>query len=85
MNEWNKLLAQLDALFSFPHKVASTASKVRQDFDNDTQEHIVTIEYRVRIDDTRTSKRDRSRVTPTVNGRMVLMRELMLHDDDSRS
>ena len=49
MTEWNRLLAQLDLVFGFPNMVSSKAKKLQQGFDQTTQEHIIWIEYRVRV------------------------------------
>ena len=49
MNEWNKLLVMLDTLFGFPDKAASKVKKLQQGLDNRTQEHVIWIKYRVRV------------------------------------
>lgn len=53
MTGWNRLLAQLDSVFGFPNMVSSKAKKLQQGFDQRTQEHIVWIEYRVRVSNSR--------------------------------
>jgi hypothetical protein len=49
MNNWNKLLAMLDHTLGFTHRKASKVKKVWEAFDNKTQEHVVWLEYRVRV------------------------------------
>ena len=49
MNKWNQLLATLDAVFGFENKIKSSFKKIRQYFDDGTSEHVVLIEYRVRV------------------------------------
>ena len=49
MNKSNQLLALLDRVFGFPNKIKSTFRKVRQDFDEKTNEHVILIEYRVSV------------------------------------
>jgi hypothetical protein len=49
MNTWNQLQAVLDAIFAHGSKATSTIKKVQQGFDNKTNEHVVLIEYRVRM------------------------------------
>lgn len=49
MNNWNKLLAVLDDLFGHGARQRSRISKKEQGFDNQTGEHVVWIEYRVRL------------------------------------
>lgn len=56
MTGWNRLLAQLDSVFGFPNMVSSKAKKLQQGFDQKTQEHIVWIEYRVRVSNSRPLK-----------------------------
>jgi hypothetical protein len=47
MNKWNQLLAMLDDVFGFPNKIRSKFRKVSQSFDQQTNEHMILIEYRV--------------------------------------
>lgn len=49
MNKWNKLLATLDHVFGFENKLKSNFKKIRQDFDDQTNEHVILIEYRVQV------------------------------------
>ena len=48
MNKWNRLLATLDQVFGM-NKEQSTFKKLSQDFDEKTNEHVIVIEYRVRV------------------------------------
>ena len=49
MNKSNQLLALLDRVFGFPNKIRSTFRKLRQDFDENTNEHVIVLEYRVKV------------------------------------
>ena len=49
MNKWNRLLASLDRVFGMSNKERSTFKKLSQDFDEKTNEHVILIEYRVRV------------------------------------
>ena len=49
MNKWNRLLASLDRVFGMSNKERSTFKKVSQNFDEKTNEHVIVIEYRVRV------------------------------------
>ena len=49
MNNWNKLLAMLDHTLGFPQRKSSRVMKRGQGFDNETQEHVVWLEYRARV------------------------------------
>jgi hypothetical protein len=49
MNKWNRLLASLDRVFGMSNKERSTFKKLSQDFDERTNEHVIMIEYRVRV------------------------------------
>jgi hypothetical protein len=49
MNKWNQLLATLDRAFGMNNKERSTFKKLSQDFDEKTNEHVIVIEYRVRV------------------------------------
>lgn len=48
MNSHTKLLLLLDDVFGPRKKLKSTFRKVRQEYDERTEEHVVVIEYRVR-------------------------------------
>jgi frataxin-like iron-binding protein CyaY len=62
MNKWNKLLAMLDAVFEFENKVRSNFKKIRQDFDDQTNEHVIVIEYRVQVKGTMNTTASKSQV-----------------------
>ena len=49
MNKWNRLLASLDRVFGMSNKERSTFKKISQNFDEKTNEHVIVIEYRVRM------------------------------------
>ena len=49
MNKSNQLLALLDRVFGFPNKRRSTFRKLSQHFDEKTNEHVIVIEYRVKV------------------------------------
>jgi len=49
MNKWNRLLASLDRVFGMSNKERSTFKKLSQNFDEKTNEHVILIEYRVRV------------------------------------
>lgn len=49
MNNWTKLLSILDELFAPNGKHSSRITKKLQGFDNKTGEHVVRIEYRVKL------------------------------------
>ena len=49
MNKWNRLLAMLDQVFGFENKIRSNFRKVSHDFDDRTNEHVILVEYRVRV------------------------------------
>jgi hypothetical protein len=61
MNKWNQLLATLDQVFGMKNKERSTFKKISQDFDKKTNEHVIVIEYRVRVKGTvKSTPRERS-------------------------
>jgi len=49
MNTETKILAALDAALEFPNNVASRVNKFRQSFDQAKNEHVLLLEYRVRV------------------------------------
>jgi len=49
MNNWNKLLAMLDATIGFPNKLSSTVKKTGQGYDQKNGEHVITLEYRIKV------------------------------------
>ena len=73
MNKWNRLLATLDAVFGMKGKENSRFKKLSQDFDEATNEHVIVIEYRVRVKGTVKS-------TPRKNSgrrQLAFLRQLM--------
>jgi hypothetical protein len=49
MNAWNQLLAAMDAALGFTNRTNSTVKKLKQGYDNKTNEHVIWLEYRARI------------------------------------
>jgi len=49
MNKWNQLLAALDAALGFPNQTDSTFKQVGQRYDQKAGEHVIVLEYRVRV------------------------------------
>ena len=49
MNDWNRLLAVMDKTIGFPNRIDSTVKKVRQMYDEKKNEHVIYLEYRVRV------------------------------------
>ena len=47
MNKWNRLLKCLDAAYGFENQVKSSFKKLRQGFDEKSNEHVIYLEYRV--------------------------------------
>ena len=50
MNKWNQLKAILNKTFGFKHIKKSSVKKIRQYFDEKSDEHVFLIEYRVMRD-----------------------------------
>lgn len=49
MNTWNNLLAALDAAIGFPSRQNATVKKLKEGYDNKRNEHVIWLEYRVRV------------------------------------
>lgn len=49
MNPWNNLLVALDTALGFRNRRESTVKKLYQGYDNKTNEHVMWLEYRVRV------------------------------------
>jgi hypothetical protein len=73
MNKWNRLLASLDRVFGMNNKERSTFKKLSQNFDEKTNEHVIVIEYRVRVKGTLKSTPRKQ----TGNQQMAFLRQLM--------
>ena len=50
MTKENRLLAMFDQVFGFTNRKSSTYRKVSQFYDERTGEHVVLLEYRVRVE-----------------------------------
>ena len=72
MNNWNKLLLLLDEFLGFKNKVKSNFKKIGQSFDQNTNEHIIHIEYRVSVKGGGPVKRN-----PIKKGNGNLLRDLI--------
>jgi hypothetical protein len=57
MNKWNHLLKCLDALYGFENQVKSSFKKIKQGFDDKSNEHVIIIEYRVMRGDVAVKKK----------------------------
>ena len=73
MNKWNQLLACLDQVFGMKNKERSTFKKLSQNFDEKTNEHVILIEYRVRVKGTLKSTPRKQ----TGNQQMAFLRQLV--------
>lgn len=49
MGDWNRLLAELDKTVGFPNKIRSSIKKRWQGFDQWRNEHVIWLEYRVKV------------------------------------
>ena len=73
MNKWNRLLTTLDRVFGMNNKERSTFKKLSQNFDEKTNEHVIVIEYRVRVKGTLKSTPRKQ----TGNQQMAFLRQLV--------
>jgi hypothetical protein len=48
MTNWNQLLHILDQTLGFPNRTSSTVKKVKEDYDNQRNEHVIWLEYRIK-------------------------------------
>ncbi len=56
---WNKILTLLDAQFGYQStKASSKVKKLWQGYDNQTNEHVIWLEYRVRVRNNQPSQSD---------------------------
>ncbi len=53
MTSWNKLLAALDETLGFSNKVSSRVRKLKQAYDNNKNEHVIWLEYRIKVNTNR--------------------------------
>ena len=51
MTIWNQLKLLLDKMFGFTNIISSKVAKRAQGYDNKTHEHVIWLEYRVRVGD----------------------------------
>jgi hypothetical protein len=75
MTMWNKILALLDVQLGFQsNKVSSNVKKLWQGYDNQTNEHVIWLEYRVRVRNNQPSQSD-SRTDPKVLGQAAVQKQ----------
>lgn len=78
-NLWNRLRALLDLMFGFANRTRSTVKVVRQAFDNAKQEHVILLEYRVRVRPAGTIKSAQNPSEALESAPMSSLRELLAH------
>ena len=49
MNDWNRLLVQLDKTIGFPNKIRSSVKRRWQGYDLWRNEHVIMLEYRIKV------------------------------------
>ena len=81
MNKSNQLLAMLDRVFGFPNKIRSTFRKHSQDFDENTNEHVILIEYRVSVKGTMNSAPRRKQQS----NQMAMIQQLLAQQNQSKT
>jgi len=81
MNKSNQLLAMLDRVFGFPNKIRSTFRKHSQDFDENTNEHVILIEYRVSVKGTMKSAPRRKQQS----NQMAMIQQLLAQQNQSKT
>jgi hypothetical protein len=78
---WNKILALLDAQFGFQsNKASSKVKKLWQGFDNQTNEHVIWLEYRVRVRSDKSTQSD-SRTDPNVLRQAAVQKQRSVMND----
>lgn len=78
---WNKILALLDAQLGFQsNKVSSKVRKLWQGYDNQTNENVIWLEYRVRVQNNQPSQSD-TRIDPTVLRQAAIAKERSVMND----
>jgi hypothetical protein len=72
MTKWDKLKAMLDQVFGFKDRKKSSVKKMRQGFDEKTNEHVFIIEYRVmRGEHSDPRRREKASIERRVNQKEV--------------
>ena len=78
---WNRILALLDAQFGYRStKTSSKVKKLWQGYDNQTNEHVIWLEYRVRVRNNQPSQSD-SKTDPKVLGQAAVEKERSIMND----
>jgi hypothetical protein len=80
MTIWDRLLASLDATLGFPERYSTKVLKLRQGFDNATHEHVILVEYRVKVEIDMPSTPVLSPIRAIRNPEMTFIKELLMHD-----
>lgn len=77
MNKWNELLAALDRVYGFTNQVKSSFKKVKQDFDEKSNEHVILIEYRVLKGEDPAKRNKKERTRAKEEGQGVFLKDLL--------
>jgi len=76
MTPWNQLLITLDETLGFPNKKSSKVKKIKQAYDNNTNEHVIWLEYRVRVSNDVAPKPEPQQQIAQEERRMKFLRQL---------
>ena len=76
MTNWNQLLADLDKTVGFPNKQSSRVKKLKQGFDAKTGEHVIWLEYRIKVNEGEAGK-EQPQVKPQQVYKKKLIQDLL--------
>ena len=82
MNKWNRLLKCLDDVYGFKGKNKSEFTKIGQRFDEDRNQHVITIEYRVQISGGGKVKKD---IDPDVEAMSEVLKRIRSRDTGQKT
>jgi hypothetical protein len=81
MTMWNKILALLDVQLGFQsNKVSSNVKKLWQGYDNQTNEHVIWLEYRVRVRNDKSTQSD-TKTDPKVLRQAAVQKQRSVMND----
>ena len=82
MNKWNRLLKCLDNVYGFKGKNKSEFTKIGQRFDEDRNQHVITIEYTVRMSGGDKVKKD---IDPEVGAMSEVLKRIRSRDTGQKT
>jgi hypothetical protein len=77
MTTWNEFVAVLDQVIGFGNKVSTRTNTLGQRYDSQTEEHIILLEYRIKVEKSPLPPLDPAMLKAGKSKKMAFLRDLI--------